>query len=174
MLSLTVALAVRWPRPWFPTATPGSAGMNRFLACLALMLMAGDALAFRCGGWLIEPGQSLYEVGEKCGDPKSAEHRIEWRVQTAFQQQCQSFPEPVYPPPVPAAPEPGKRGPQAPRHSPMIYQPRILCTSVPVSFTVPVEVDIWYFDDVSVPKALHFENGWLVWIQPLWGLRHPH
>jgi hypothetical protein len=147
--------------------------MIRFLAVLALALATGDAWAFRCGGWLIAPGQSRFEVEARCGNPEAADHRIEWRVHTTFQQQCQNITEPVYLP-APPAPNPGKGSPPAPQPPTVVYRTRTVCTSVPISFTVPVEVDIWYFDDVSVPKALHFENGWLVWIEPLWRLRHPN
>jgi hypothetical protein len=142
--------------------------MKTLAGFLFLALAAGDALAWRCNGWLVEPGQSQYEIGERCGDPQSAERRIEWRVQTTFQQQCQSIPEPVYQPPGPSKHH-GQGRPPAPQPS-VTY--RTVCTAVPVSFSVPVDVEIWYFDDVSVPKALHFENGRLVWIEPLWRLRH--
>jgi hypothetical protein len=142
--------------------------MKRLVACLALALMGGDALAWRCNNWLVEPGQTLYEVGERCGDPQSAEHRTVWRVQTTLQQQCQSIPEQVYGPAAPSG-RPGQGGTPAPQ--PMVTY-RTVCTAVPISFTVPVDVEIWYYDDVSVPKALHFENGRLSWIEPLWRLRH--
>lgn len=144
--------------------------MTRLSACLVLALAAGDTLAWRCDGWVIEPGLSAFEVGRKCGDPQSAERRTEWRVQTTFQQQCQSIPEPVPSLPAPA----GGQGPGGPKATPPAVTYRTVCTTVPISFTVPVDVEIWFYDDVSVPKALHFENGRLVWIEQLWGLRHPH
>ena len=137
--------------------------MKLLLRCLPLLLMVTDALALRCGVWLVEPGQSVYEVGQKCGDPDSSERRSEWRVQTVLQQQCQSIPEPVYQPPA--------AGPQGQAGQPSVNY-RTFCTAVPISFSVPVDVEIWYYDDPSVPKALHFETGRLVWIEPLWRLRH--
>ena len=135
----------------------------------SLALTAGEALALRCDGWVVAPGQSQFEVGERCGNPQASDHRIEWRVQTIFQQQCQNLTEPVYLPGPPHAADKGGAAPPT-----VVYRTRTVCTSVPISYTVPVEVDIWYFDDVSVPKALHFENGRLIWVEPLWRLRHPN
>lgn len=133
-----------------------------------LVLVTGDALAWRCDGWVIESGLTAFEVGQKCGDPQSAERRTEWRMQTTLQQQCQSIPEQIPQP----APAPHPRGQGVPQAAPPIVTYRTVCTAVPISFTVPVDVEIWFYDDVSVPKALHFENGRLIWIEQLWGLRH--
>jgi hypothetical protein len=127
---------------------------------LGLLMAAGDAFAFRCGGWLIETGNTKYEVGQHCGDPDSSEFRTEWRPQTVFQMQCQTFMDPV--------PAPGGAAGGRPA---ITYRPRTVCNPFPLTITVPVEVEIWFYDDASVPKALHFENGRLVWIEPLWGLR---
>lgn len=130
---------------------------------LAATVVACDAWAFRCDGWLIEAGISQFEVSQRCGEPAASERRSEWRPVTTFQQQCQVFNEPV---PVP----PGEmRSGHAP---PPRYRPRTVCTNIPITITVPVDVDVWYYDDVSVPKALHFENGRLFWVEPLWKLRH--
>jgi hypothetical protein len=139
---------------------------------LALSSFAGWGLP-RCEGWVIQTGLSVFEVEQKCGPPQSAEHRIEWRLQTVYQQQCQLVSAPVATPgPVVA---PAGKGAAAVVIAPQVSQHvRPVCQTYPVSFTVPVEVDIWYFDDISVPQALHFENGRLFWVEPLWGLRHPN
>ena len=133
--------------------------------CLASILLAfaQPANAWRCQSRLIEPGQSRFEVSEKCGDPETSERRTEWRLQTVFQPQCQTVFETL---PMPSAePGPGRnRPPQA--------IPRTLCTQVPISYSVPVDIETWYYEDSSVPKALHFENGRLIWIESLWHLRH--
>lgn len=140
---------------------------NKLLVGLILGLAANNAPALmRCDGWIIEPGQSMFEVRQKCGDPQSADRHTEWRTQTTFQQQCQTLQEPVY-----QSASTGQNGGQA---QTVTYMPRTICNSVPVTFTVPVEVESWYFDDPSVPKALHFENGRLGWIEDLWKLRHPN
>lgn len=138
--------------------------MRAHLAGLALMAAAGEAQAWRCNTYLVEPGQTLYEVRERCGDPEDAQRRTEWRVQNIVQQQCQTFMEPMSPP---APVGPGK----APASQPA-FRPRTVCSPYSVPITVPVEVEEWYFDDQSVPKLLHFENGRLTWIEPLWRLRH--
>lgn len=128
-----------------------------------LLTMAQPAFAWRCQSRLIEPGQSRFEVNEKCGDPETSERRTEWRLQTVFQPQCQTVFETL---PMPSAePGPGK-------NRPLQAIPRTLCTQVPISYSVPVEIETWYYEDSSVPKALHFENGRLAWIESLWHLRH--
>lgn len=136
--------------------------MVRFGGCLALgWLVSQEALAWRCNGRLIEAGQTLYEVREKCREPDSVERRDTWRMQTYFQQQCQF---------VPAPPTAGPVDPVTGRGRP-VPRSRQVCSTVPFSYSVPVEEEIWYFEDGRVPKALHFENGRLVWIEALWQLR---
>lgn len=140
---------------------------KKILAGLILGLTAQSLPALmRCDGWIIKPGQSLFEIQQKCGEPQAVERRAEWRTQTTFQQQCQTIQEPIY-----QSTPTGSNGGQV---QTVTYMPRTVCNSVPVTFTVPVEVESWYFDDPSVPKALHFENGRLNWIEDLWKLRHPN
>ncbi len=144
--------------PRRPTAPPRLA--------TALLLLLGGAptvWAWRCNGRLIEPGHSFYEVRSLCGDPASAEHQTEWRLQTVYQQQCQTVMEP--------RPLPSKPGPASAAGSPSSV-PRTVCMPVPISYSVPVDIEVWFYDDVSVPKALHFEAGRLAWIETLWHLRH--
>ena len=131
-----------------------------FWGFFLLMLVHHDAMAMRCNSWIIEPEQSLYKVQQKCGAPQTTEHRTEWRMQTVFQPLCQPI----------MTPTPGPRQSGSPSAS-SAGSPQTYCTSIPVSFMVPVEVDVWYYEDGSVPKALHFENGRLVWIESLWHLR---
>lgn|GEM_PF-1573459 len=128
-----------------------------------LLVFSPPAPAWRCQSRLIEAGQSLFEVHEKCGDPQTTEHRTEWRLQTIIQPQCQTVLDPM---PAPYA-DTGQ-GKPVPRQR----LPRTICVEVPLSYSVPVETEIWYYDDSSVPKALHFENGRLAWIESLWHLRH--
>ncbi len=142
--------------------------MKQMLKALVLLLITGDALAWRCNGWIIAPPQTLYEVGQKCGEPQYSENRTEWLVQLVYQQQCQALVEPV-PPPVPAAGGGAAQAPKAPPKPPP--QPRTVCNTVPFYVSVPVDVTVLYYDD-NVPKALHFENGYLQWIEDLWNLRH--
>lgn len=142
---------------------------HRFLspstvACLlSLQIVAFPVDAWRCGTRLIEPGQTQYEVTAKCGDPEEVEYRNEWRLQTVLQQQCNGgfggYPQPGLM--VPAVPQNRYRPPPGP-----------VCFTVPLSYSVPVEVAVWYYEDSSVPKALFFEQGRLVAIESLWGLRH--
>lgn len=137
--------------------------MKGRIGCLMLMLAAGDALAWRCNTYLVEPGQTVFEVRERCGDPQDLQRRTEWRVQNIVQQNCQIVQVPV---PAPVVPGKGQPSPSP------AFQSQTICTPFTVPVTVPVEVELWYFDDASVPKLLHFENGRLAWIEPLWGLRH--
>ncbi|CAL1240710.1 DUF2845 domain-containing protein [Candidatus Methylocalor cossyra] len=139
--------------------------MLRFAACLVLWGIAFDAWAWRCNGWIIEPGKTLYEVGQKCGEPEAADQRIEWRTLQNFEQRCDTRMEPVE---VPATP-PATGGPR------IEYRPRTVCFTIPVSVTVPVQVEEWYYSDQgvgNVPKLLRFENGRLVFIETLWGQRN--
>lgn len=142
--------------------------MIRWLGCLMLLAAggaAGDVMSWRCNGYLIDQGQTLFEVRERCGDPADARHRIEWRVESVPQQSCTPVTEYIT---LPAPAVSGKGQPQAPRQVP---QTRIVCTPYSVPVTVPVEVDEWYFEDGSVPKLLYFINGRLAAIEPLWNLR---
>lgn len=134
-------------------------------AVLALLLLSASqgALAFRCNGYLIDTGQTPFEVRGKCGDPHDSERRTVWRMQTTFQQQCQIVMEPS-----PAVTDQrNKTGPA----KVVTAIPRQVCTSVPISYSVPVEEEIWFYQDTTVPKALHFENGHLIWVETLWRLR---
>jgi hypothetical protein len=130
-------------------------------AMLWLLATPLDALAWRCSTRLIEPGLTFYDVRSLCGDPVSAEHRTEWRLQTVFQQQCQTV---WQPPPNPAG--------GYPRAHPGAKPPQVFCAAVPLTYSVPVDIETWYYEDSSVPKALHFEAGRLGWIESLWHLRH--
>lgn len=139
--------------------------LNIATGLLMGLLIGQEALAqsiMRCNGRLIEAEQSLYEVGQKCGAPDSVERRTTWRLQTVFQQQCQA---------VMAPSNPVTHGAPGTGRPPPVAVPRQICTTVPFSYSVPVEEEIWYFDDASVPKALHFANGRLAWIEDLWRLR---
>jgi hypothetical protein len=128
---------------------------------LILFLASQGAGAFRCDGYLIDAGQSQFEVKGKCGDPQGSERRTVWRLLTTFQEQCQTVMQPAPPPsPIPNRPP-----------AVSVTIPKTICTPVPISYTVPVDEEIWYFEDNPVPKALHFENGRLVWVETLWRLR---
>jgi hypothetical protein len=78
-----------------------------------------------------------------------------------FQQQCQTV---WQPPPNPAG--------GYPRAHPGAKPPQVFCAAVPLTYSVPVDIETWYYEDSSVPKALHFEAGRLGWIESLWHLRH--
>lgn len=138
----------------------GSWLLARYGGCIVLgWLLSQEALAWRCNGRLIEAGQTLYEVRERCREPDSVERRETWRLQTYFQQQCRSLPEPRT-----GDSGDGRGRPAAPRS-------RLVCSTIPFSYSVPVDEEIWYFEDGRVPKALHFENGRLIQIEALWQLR---
>lgn len=126
--------------------------MMRILSvCLFLLVpFTVNASLWRCDGWIIEPGLRIFEVSQKCGRPDGIERHTEWRTQTV-QPQCHDW-RGVFSTEVPYSPYP--------------------CVTRPVIVTIPVETEIWYFDDISVPKALYFENGQLIRVEPLWGLRH--
>ena len=130
-------------------------------ALLFMLAASSNALAWRCSTRLIEPGLTFFDVRSLCGDPVSTEHRTEWRLQTVFQQQCQPVLQPL--------PEPTGGYPRA-RPGPV--QPRMFCATVPLTYSVPVDIETWYYEDASVPKALHFESGRLGWVESLWHLRH--
>jgi len=140
----------------------------KMFSCLIWLLLSADAQAWRCNGYIIDEGQSQFEIEQKCGAPQKSERRVDWRWQTIYQQQCQNITEPVYQnaPPVQAA-----NGRVVPVQPVVTYQTRTVCNTVPVSMSVPVEINVWYFDD-NVPKALHFESGRLIGIEDLWSLRH--
>jgi hypothetical protein len=140
----------------------------KWIFCLMLPLFSGHALAWRCNGYIIDSGQSQFEVEQKCGTPQKPERRVDWRWQTIYQQQCQNISEPIYQN-VPAGQ--GTGGRVVPAQPVVTYQTRTVCNTVPVSMSVPVEINVWYFDD-NVPKALHFESGRLIGIEDLWSLRH--
>jgi hypothetical protein len=135
----------------------------------ALLLTSPSWAAWRCDGWIIDSPQSLYEVGRKCGNPVSVESRTEWRTQTSYEQRCANVQVPVESNAV-QMPAAGGSATTTPQPA-VTYQTRTVCENVPVSYTVPVEVRILYYDD-NVPKALHFESGRLRWIEDLWNLRH--
>ncbi len=143
--------------------------MKTLLKSFVLFMATGDALAWRCNVWVIEPYQTLYEVGQKCGEPQFSENRTEWRLQISYQQQCQNITEPVTQP-APQAP-PARGTVQPPPQPQVTYQTRTICDTVPFYINVPVDVTILYYND-NVPKALHFENGRLQWIEDLWNMRH--
>lgn len=133
-----------------------------FALGLGLSVWAVDARAWRCGGWIIEEGQTPFEVGQKCGDPESANQRMEWRVVQSIQQQCTVQNVPIVIP----LPNGGQR---------TEFRPQTLCVPVPVSITIPVQVEEWFYSDQgygNVPKLLRFENGRLVFIENLWNLRN--
>ena len=46
---------------------------------ICLLLVIGDALAFRCGRRLVHVGDHKLDVLEKCGDPEWAEQRVALR-----------------------------------------------------------------------------------------------
>ena len=135
----------------------------RSVFMLALLLgVSFDAWAWRCGGWIVEEGQSLFEVGQKCGDPESWDRRTEWRVITHFVPNCFFQME--------SAQVPDGRGGFR-----IENRPRNVCTQVPVQTTVPVDVVEWYYSEEqygNVPKLLRFENGRLVFIEQLWRQRN--
>jgi hypothetical protein len=136
--------------------------MGRFFMLLLLSSMAADAWAWRCNGWIIEEGQTQFDVGQKCGDPESGDRRTEWRVITNFVPNCQTQ--------WTQASMPDGRGGQRVQN-----QPRTVCVSVPVQSSVPVEVEEWYYSDAgrgNVPKLLHFVNGRLAFIETLWNQRN--
>lgn len=134
-----------------------------------VMLSASqNALAvFRCDGYLIDAGQRFYEVSGKCGNPQGSERHTVWRLQTTYQPVCHVVMEPS-PPVMEHRSNPGKGAVVT-----VIPQPvqRQVCTTYPISYSIPVEEEIWYYEDGSAPKALHFENGQLIWIETLWRLQ---
>ena len=97
---------------------------------LCLLAAPMDALAWRCSTRLIEPGLTFYDVRSLCGDPVSAEHRTEWRLQTVFQQQCQTVWQP------PSNPAGGY-----PRAHPGATPPQVFCAAVPLTYSVPVDIE---------------------------------
>lgn len=130
---------------------------------LLFMAWSSNAWSWRCNGWIIAPGLTLFEVGQKCGDPQMADTRVEWRVLTRYEPRCETQWVPVQTV-VPGTAE-----------QRTVQEPRTVCVNVPVSFTVPVQVEEWYYDERAwgnVPKLLRFENGRLVFIETLWGDRH--
>ncbi len=136
--------------------------MQRIFLFLVLCGMAADVWAWRCNGWIIEEGQTRFDVGQKCGDPESWDRRTEWRVVTNFVPSCQTLMEPIQVPD-------GRGG------SRIDYRPRTQCIQIPVQSTVPVEVEEWYYSDAghgNVPKLLRFESGRLVYIETLWNQRN--
>ena len=134
------------------------------LVSLLILASPPPANAWRFGTRLIEPGHTQYEVSAKCGDPEEVEYRNEWRLQTVLQQQCSSV--------LDGSPQLGPGYPGGSEYRINRPPPRTLCTTIPLSYSVPVEVTVWFYEDVSVPKALYFEQGRLVAIESLWGLRH--
>ena len=136
--------------------------MRGFFAFLLLACLSANAWAWRCNGWIIEPGLPKFDVGQKCGDPYSGDRRTEWRVITNFVPNCQTQFNQVQVPD-------GRGGTR------IENQPRTFCVQVPVQSTVPVEVEEWYYTEAgngNVPKLLRFENGRLIFIQDLWNERN--
>ncbi|SMF95932.1 Protein of unknown function [Methylomagnum ishizawai] len=136
--------------------------MRRLFLCLLLLGMSAQAWAWRCNGWIIEEGQTKFDVDQKCGDPQSGDRRTEWRLVTNFVPNCQTQFESI-------------RMPDGHGGMRVVNQPRTFCVQVPVQSTVPVEVEEWYYSDAghgNVPKLLRFENGRLVFIENLWGQRN--
>lgn len=139
--------------------------MRHFVLCLLLLGLSANANAWdpwRCNGWIIEEGQTKFDVDQKCGAPQSGDRRMEYRVITNFVPNCQTRFEQVQIPD-------GRGGVR------VVSQPRNYCVQVPVQSTVPVEVEEWYYSDAghgNVPKLLRFENGRLVFIETLWNQRN--
>lgn len=136
--------------------------MRRSLVFCVLLGLVTDAWAWRCGGWIIDEGKTPFEVAQKCGDPESFNRRTEWRVVRSVQQQCtiQNVPVTI---PLP-------NGDQR-----TVFRQQPVCITVPVDVTLPVDVEEWFYSDQgygNVPKLLHFENGRLVFIEPLWQMRN--
>ncbi|MDD2760612.1 MAG: DUF2845 domain-containing protein [Methylomonas sp.] len=50
--------------------------MKKSVLLISLLLVASDALAFRCGRWLVQVGDHKLDVLEKCGEQESATERI--------------------------------------------------------------------------------------------------
>lgn len=143
-----------------------------WLFCL-LLLWTGHALAWRCNGSLVTEGQTMFEVGNRCGDPQNSMQRTEWRTVQQIQQHCETRMQPI-PMPSYSTNGPGPRGGGQPN---VVMQPQSVCYPVPFTVTIPVEVVEWYYefeDDGYVPKSLHFENGRLTFIESLWRLRQRH
>lgn len=131
--------------------------MQPLSLALALLSVAANSWAWRCDGWLIDPGQSLYEVIEKCGAPDFRERRMEWRTRSSPRSSCNST--------LSSSAATGSADLQDPIGS---FQTG---TCVDDTETYSVTIDVLYYDE-SVPKALHFENGSLRRIEDLWTLRH--
>lgn len=136
--------------------------MRSLCVLLLLWAWAGSAWAWRCNGWIVEEGQTKFDVDQKCGDPEGADQRTEWRVITNFVPRCDTVFDQVR--------VADGRGGQR-----MENVPRSVCTQIPVQSTVPVQVEEWYYSDAgygNVPKLLRFENGRLVFIETLWNQRN--
>lgn len=54
----------------------------------ALLLVTGNAYAWRCDTWIIEPGQSRHYVQFRCGEPDGVEKRTEWRMKMVNEWVC--------------------------------------------------------------------------------------
>ncbi|OAI09998.1 hypothetical protein A1359_17470 [Methylomonas lenta] len=50
--------------------------MKKSVLLLSLLLVATDALAFRCGRQLVQVGDHKLDVLEKCGEPEWADQRM--------------------------------------------------------------------------------------------------
>lgn len=143
--------------------------MKPILAALTLLLTATDSHAWRCEGWLIDPGLSLYEVSQKCGEPDAYEYWTAWRTRPSTRGTCSTDgglfrQDSLF----------SSQGIGPFTHSMLLpFQPstHTRCSADADEESYAVQIRVLYYDE-SVPKALHFQNGRLYSIEDLWGMRH--
>lgn len=112
------------------------------MCCLGLLALAAmPAQAFRCNGWVIDPGLRKAEVLVKCGPPATQDQRTEYRLQRVRER-------------VWTRPQAG---------GPAVH------TEVEIERQVPVVIEDWVynFGPQQFMQALRFENGQLVEVRDL-------
>ncbi|MGM9513262.1 DUF2845 domain-containing protein [Roseateles sp. DB2] len=116
---------------------------SRRLAALLALLGAfhGPAEAFRCNGWVIDPGLRKAAVLGKCGAPFTLDQRTEYRLERVR--------ESVWTRPVAGGPP--------------------VQSAVEIERQVPVVIEEWVynFGPQQFMQALRFENGTLVEVRDL-------
>jgi hypothetical protein len=63
-----------WPGEELLTMRPNDINVLRIAIACGAMMIAGNALAFRCGNRLVKEGMAESQVIELCGEPESTRH----------------------------------------------------------------------------------------------------
>jgi hypothetical protein len=135
---------------------------SRAILFAALLPFPSLAGSWRCERWVVDAGESQFQVGEKCGNPERNARHTEWRNM----QQCETRSIPVEV--EVSIPATGNQPARTERRTEYRQQP--VCTAV----TVQVEVEEWFYGGDgrgNVPSVFRFENGRLADVRMLWDLR---